>query len=287
MSYRATLYVKELRICPSGEPVSQREKLVLYALADYHQDKLGVNTYPSVATLADESMMDVRNCRRLLDSAERKGVLARERHEGGGRGHMTYYRFCELDKQGQAAPVPVSAKQGRVAPVSSPSLFLQKGGKRGAKGGQKGGGGSLPPMERAREREQEQEQPTPLPPPGGGAEKGGTLDSATERVMAGLGLSRPRERRRVRVEIERLWRDGRSRGWTLEEIIAEMIEGAGMDPQQRAERARRWEAAEEREAWLQWSTMSDEYRKANPWFGRHVSSEGAAAVPPDWKEKAG
>jgi hypothetical protein len=126
MSIRATLYAKELRICPSGEPVSKLEKLVLYALADYHQDKFGNHTFPSVGSLADESLMDDRSCRRILASLERKGVITREHGDRQGRGHVTFYLFCELDSKG-----------GQSDLLSKSTISFPKGDKRGTKGGQK------------------------------------------------------------------------------------------------------------------------------------------------------
>jgi hypothetical protein len=129
VSHRATLYAKELRTGPSGELVTKLEKLVLYALADYHQDKLGTNTYPSVSTLAEESLMDERSCRRLLASLEAKGVIQRLRGERQGRSHVTFYRFVELDK----AAVENTQKGGLCAPPFQPSFSAE----RRTKGGQR------------------------------------------------------------------------------------------------------------------------------------------------------
>lgn len=87
----------------------------------------------------------------MLDSAERKGVIERQASARSGRGHVTFYRFCELDK-----------KEGHHAPVSvrpNAAHFLPE---RGAKEGQKRGTERTPSKE---EQEQEQVQvPTPLPP---------------------------------------------------------------------------------------------------------------------------
>jgi hypothetical protein len=147
MSHRATLYVKDLRLCPNGETISQLEKLVAYALADYHQDKLNARTFPSVASLAAESMMDERACRRHLANLERKGVIERVRPETQGRGSLTFYLFCELDR---------IEKGGQCVPL----LLNRKEGKRGTEGGQKEGcGGSA-----LDKREQEQKQKLPTPP---------------------------------------------------------------------------------------------------------------------------
>lgn len=164
MSHRATLYAKELRICPNGELVSKMEKLVLYALADYHQDKMGVYTFPSVERIAEESLMDNRSCRRLLASLECKGVIERQRGEHQGRGHLTFYRFPQLDshpsKQRPLAGDPVlkaDAKGGQAVPLSEQILLS----KRGTKGGQKADIIHLPYLE---EQEREQEPITPPRP---------------------------------------------------------------------------------------------------------------------------
>lgn len=193
MSHRATLYAKELRVCPNGELISKLEKLVLYALADYHQDRMGENTFPSVARLADESLMDERSCRRLLASLERKGVLSRERPTRQGCGHLTFYRFIDLDKKGG---------------LTDPLFLSQKEGKRGAKGGQKGGTECTALDNGNLEQEQKQIQLTPQPP----AAQGERADSAAElflvsdqpsadaivdQVMLGCGFTA----RRLRVKL--------------------------------------------------------------------------------------
>jgi hypothetical protein len=166
VSHRATFYVKELRVCPNREPVSKMEKLVLYALADYHQDKLGANTYPSVESLAEESMMDRRSCQRVLESAERKGVIERQRGEHQGRGHVTFYRFCELDRVAEKGGHGVAlfgTKPEAVFLSERAAKGRQKGGKRAAK--------SPPPPNEEQEREQKQQVPVPPQPPAARGER--------------------------------------------------------------------------------------------------------------------
>ncbi len=200
MSHRATLYAKELRTCPNGELVTKLEKLVLYALADYHQDKLGTNTYPSVSTLAEESLMDERSCRRLLASLEQKGVIQRLRGERQGRSHVTFYRFTQLDKEA----VETRQKGGLCAPLSSPPFSAE----RGTKGGQKGGRERIPLKE---EQEQEQKQIQDPPTPQGGRVVKNCipirldrddLDQAANAVMEGCNFAARRLRLSLRVVIE-------------------------------------------------------------------------------------
>lgn len=210
MSHRATLYAKELRICPNGEPVSKLEKLVLYALADYHQDKLGTNTYPSVKTLAEESIMDERSCRRLLGSLERKGVIERMHGRCQGRGHVTFYRFPALDKpsvRSAADAIDPGEKGGHSAPLFDPPFLSQ----RGAKGGQKGDRECTPHKE---EQKQEQKQiqtpPTPSRGEGGRVPKNcipirpdrEDLDQAVDAVMDGCGFTARRLRLKLRAVVE-------------------------------------------------------------------------------------
>ena len=154
--------MKGLVFCPNGERLTPREKLVGMVLADSHQDKAKSFTYPSVETIAEESLSDKRTCQRYLDGLERKGVIVRLRPKGQGRGSLVFYFFPALD-------VMPEGWQG--ATLFDGSLFAPKGGERVAEGWQKGGRTHISPVvERAREREQQQEQEqvlTPLPPQAG------------------------------------------------------------------------------------------------------------------------
>jgi len=170
MSARASAYAKGLLVCPNGELISPREKLVLMVLADSHQDRAGRFTYPSVSTIAEDSMCDKRSCQRYMASLERKGAIRRMRPANQGRSQITYYFFAELDE------LP---KGWQDAALSDAGIFLQKGGKRvverAAKGRQ-----NAPSLNRTRTREpepkQEQEQKQlpliPLASEGGVANRG-------------------------------------------------------------------------------------------------------------------
>lgn len=137
MSWKAAGYVKEMVVAPNGVKLTRTEKLVALVLADYHQmgDK---HTFPSIATMAGESLMDERMCRRTIASLEEKGVILRVKPDLQYRGVTTFYTFPEVDKEGAHTPLKKPKKEG------------DKGGGRGAEGGQK----TVPNIE---EQEQEQE----------------------------------------------------------------------------------------------------------------------------------
>ena len=216
MSVRAVCYVKELRVCPNGESIAKLEKLVLYALADYHQDKMGLDTYPSVESLASESLMDERSCRRALNALERKGVIERSRPVTQGRGVRTFYRFCVLDRLTAEKQERESTEKGG----QNVPLFFDK---RGAKGGQKGDRNGTAYKEE-RKRQQEQELSPQPPTQARGAEAGNLvpidecrgassdstlggqadaglvrrMDAAAQLVMEGCGFVEKRLRRVIR-----------------------------------------------------------------------------------------
>jgi hypothetical protein len=258
MSGRASGYVKGLVVCPNGELLSRSEKLVAMVLADSHQDR-GRGTFPSVKTMAEEALMDERQCRRLLDSLERKGVIVSKRPAQQGRGQMTYYFFPELDSEEIARRLP-QKKEGVAAP-----LFFSE---RGAEGGRKGGKSRTPPIE---EREQEQKQIHPPTPARGGVrnvltfatpgDADETLDQATDRVMLAFGLTRRRDRRRLRAQLDAL----AARGEPVGEAATGMIAEARKTPE---ERRRELDEANERDGFRMWSGMNDAYKAQNPWRGR-------------------
>jgi DNA-binding MarR family transcriptional regulator len=189
VSHRATAYVKELRVCPNGEPLSKMEKLVLYGLADYHQDKMGLYTYPSVETLAAEALMSKSSCQRSLKALELKGVLGRERNNHQGRGRMTFYRLVEIDGKGCQADTlfPDSA-----AP------------ERATKGLQKGVRGDKPPhpLIGRTGTGTKANTPPPCPPPHQAGDGADGLDAAVDQVMQDCGFTARRLRLKLRAVIE-------------------------------------------------------------------------------------
>lgn len=181
--------MKGMTIAPNGELLSAREKLVAMVLADSHQDKAKHFTYPSVDSIAAESLCDRRSCQRYLDALERKGVIRRLRPANQGAGMTTFYFFPALDV------IPEGWQDA--------ALFF---GQRAAEGRQKGGkrvaGTQLALIERAQERKQEPEQ-KPIPPkPPSAAAPGGepveALERAVDQVCSALAIANRRKRRLLR-----------------------------------------------------------------------------------------
>ena len=145
MSHTANDYVKKL----FRDKVSRRQKLVLWSLADYHNTSQRA-AWPSMRTLAEESLMDIRECRRVLDELEAIELVQRIKG-GAGPGDFNRYRLVELD-----------GKDGHMTPLSK---AVKDGGKDGRKGGSEGGQNRYAIR---KEREPEREPISPLPPPQGG-----------------------------------------------------------------------------------------------------------------------
>lgn len=114
VSWKATAFVKELR-----EGLNVTEKFVLLMLAEYHRtdDKL---SWPSVATLAADCLLEERSVKRILSRLEAGGFIMRVL--GGGRGNMTAYKFIGLDikKKGDIESViPQSPFAGETVTVEA------------------------------------------------------------------------------------------------------------------------------------------------------------------------
>lgn len=183
-------------MCPNGERISAREKLVLMILADRHQDKTGSFTYPAVDTIAEEAMCDRRSCQRYLASLEAKGVIKRLRPANQGRGMQCFYFFTALD----------------VAPEGWQPAALFFGG-RAAEGRQKGGRRAAiqraPLIERAQERELqlqlETTPPNPLVAEGETAQTNSAsvsdaaraMEDALDQVMRNCGFTAKRLRKKL------------------------------------------------------------------------------------------
>jgi hypothetical protein len=149
LSHQANDYVKKL----FRDRVTRRQKLLLWSLADYHNTSRRA-AWPAIRTLAEESLMDIRECRRVLLELEEAGLI--QRIKGGeGAGDFNEYRLIELD-----------GKDGHMTPLQSRT---QNSNKDGQKGGRKGGqkDGSKRTSAIRKEREPEREQVPPYPPSGG------------------------------------------------------------------------------------------------------------------------
>lgn len=240
MSARASGYMKALVVCPNGERITPREKLVGMVLADSHQDRAQRFTYPSVKTLAEDSMCDERVCRRYLSALERKGVIRRLRPANQGRGMQVFYFFPALDEIPEGwQDVPLSI-----------SVSARKEDGRRTEGGQKADiFAFLPIDERAQEPEQvqpEQKQtpPNPLAGEGGAArkekpsaqpnqkrageiedvERVSVIDPHVVEVMLGCSFTEDRLRKKLRAVIVQEYARKDRVGETYEEISKVMIE---------------------------------------------------------------
>jgi hypothetical protein len=121
MSLHAVAYVKGMLVAPGGEPLTAAEKLTALCLADYFNAEAGY-AYPSVERLAAESLVGERQCRRIIRSLERKGVITVE--VGGGR-LASRYRFPQLDTPNPVPPLPavvVEAAEEPVGPLGAKDL---------------------------------------------------------------------------------------------------------------------------------------------------------------------
>src|SRR5208282_3833310 len=94
MSWKATAFVKEI-----VDNITPTEKLLLFVLADYHNTARHV-AWPTLETLATESLMSKRNAIRMMANLEAKGVIKREHVQGDSR-NTTFYSFPALDSRCQ------------------------------------------------------------------------------------------------------------------------------------------------------------------------------------------
>jgi hypothetical protein len=178
VSLRASHYAKDLTICPNGELVTPREKLVVIALGDLHQDKAGFYLYPSVKTVAASAMCDQRSCQRYLAALEKKGVIKRLRPPNQGRGMTIFYFFPELEI------VP----EGWQAVTL---LLRQKDGRRATEGRQKGDMACKSSNRNLEQKQQEQQKQEilPLNPP----QAGEVVENQPPGESSGTEGQRPRE----------------------------------------------------------------------------------------------
>ena len=96
MSWHATAWVKDLHRCPDGALLSRGQKLLLFVLADYHNTS-AKQAWPSVLTLASESLLSISQAKRDLKYLEEHLVIQRCSPRKYGRGYLTAYQFLELD----------------------------------------------------------------------------------------------------------------------------------------------------------------------------------------------
>jgi len=98
MSWRATSYVKRLRCHADGTPLTAREKLILFVVADYYDDRRGC-AWPGFSVLSEEALTSRRHLGTLLEQIEGHGTLAIERSDG----RSNSYRLPKLAKTREAS----------------------------------------------------------------------------------------------------------------------------------------------------------------------------------------
>jgi DNA-binding MarR family transcriptional regulator len=112
MSWKATAFVKGLVQAPNGEKLTATEKLMMFVLADSHNDDHG-KAWPSLRRLAEQSLLSERQARYILRSLESKGLLRVCR--GTGRGNTSEYLILGLTERGQLLPPLAKDKRGNLA----------------------------------------------------------------------------------------------------------------------------------------------------------------------------
>ncbi len=75
MSWAATAYVKHLRVRPDGKILTKAQKLVLFVLADYHNEDRG-DAWASLGHLAYHSMHTRSGLIRVLRTLELHGIIS-------------------------------------------------------------------------------------------------------------------------------------------------------------------------------------------------------------------
>jgi hypothetical protein len=135
MSLQAVAYVKELTACPDGAALNPRQKLLAFTLADYHNTDLKV-AWPSVPTLARETLASLSQVKRDLAYLEEHRLIRRLHPHRMGRGWVCAYEFLALDaidrseKGVQGEPLFCATERGPKG--------VQGKAERGPKGVQKG-----------------------------------------------------------------------------------------------------------------------------------------------------
>lgn len=122
MSWRATAWVKRLSVHPDGTPLSAREKLLLFVLADYHNDDRDC-AWAGLTAIARDSLTSRRHLQTLLSRLETKGTLRIERRAQ----NTNLYRFAGLGGEATSPPREVAtARAGEIAAAPEPSLNRHK-----------------------------------------------------------------------------------------------------------------------------------------------------------------
>ena len=109
MSWRATAAVKPLLNTPAGRRLTPTEKLVLFILADYHDDERGC-AWPSVDRLAKEALCTTRNVQLVLKRLAGAGML--RIHSEAGKSNRYYFPFLEQSSMEFRGEINSGVKSG-------------------------------------------------------------------------------------------------------------------------------------------------------------------------------
>lgn len=74
MSWAATAYVKNIRLSQDGKKITKAQKLVLFVLADYHNEERG-DAWASLRRIAEESLHTVSGTIRVIYRLEELGLI--------------------------------------------------------------------------------------------------------------------------------------------------------------------------------------------------------------------
>lgn len=132
MSWEASGFVKKLLVCPDGAPLSRGQKLLMLILADYHDPRRKM-AWPSVMTLAEESLSSHSQTKRDLAYLEEHQALVRARARDGAGGTYSY-QFVGLD-------ITLEDLRAKNKGVHGEPLFCPE--ERGSEEGHKGFTGAL------------------------------------------------------------------------------------------------------------------------------------------------
>jgi hypothetical protein len=99
MSWHATAYIKKLTLNADGSPLTAREKLLLFVLADYHHEERNC-CWAGLTAIATDALTSRRHLLRLLRDLEAKGTIEIER-----RGqNSNLYKFPGLPRDAMSLP---------------------------------------------------------------------------------------------------------------------------------------------------------------------------------------
>lgn len=147
MSWRASAHVKPMTTHADGTRLSAREKLILFVLADSHNDDYDC-AWPGLTKAAAQSLTSRRRFIELMKRLEEKGTIAVERREG----RSNLYRFPGLVQSSHppvknlhptspvatappsaiaAAPEPISSLEGTdIQPLAGPLSPIDQASQR-------------------------------------------------------------------------------------------------------------------------------------------------------------